>query len=92
MQEKNGVFDSIFDVTKRVDLRTCNKKAFEGLALAGGFDSFKNIHRAQFFVKDEKGMAFLEKAINLGILIKKVSIPHKYHCLEKVQRFNCQNL
>ncbi|MEN8825609.1 MAG: DNA polymerase III subunit alpha [Wenyingzhuangia sp.] len=65
-RKKNGPFVSIFDVAKRVDLRTCNKKAFEGLSLAGGFDSFGNIHRAQFFAADEKGMTFLEKAMKFG--------------------------
>ncbi len=65
-RKENGKFASIFDVSKRVDLRTCNKKAFEGLALAGGFDSFGDVHRAQFFARDEKGMTFLEKAIKFG--------------------------
>ncbi|NJB82631.1 DNA polymerase III subunit alpha [Wenyingzhuangia aestuarii] len=65
-RKENGPFTSIFDVAKRVDLRTCNKKAFEGLALAGGFDSFGDVHRAQFFAQDEKGMTFLEKAMKFG--------------------------
>jgi len=65
-REKNGKYTSVFDVSKRVDLRTCNKKAFEGLTLAGGFDSFGNVHRAQFFVTDEKGTTFLEKAMKFG--------------------------
>jgi len=63
---ENGHYASIFDVAKRVDLRTCNKKAFEGLALAGGFDSLGSVHRAQFFATDEKGMTFLEKAMKFG--------------------------
>lgn len=65
-REENGMFSSIFDVAKRVDLRTCNKKAFEGLVLAGGFDSFENVHRAQYFATDERGMTFMEKAIKFG--------------------------
>ncbi len=65
-REEKGSFNSIFDVAKRVDLRTCNKKAFEGLALAGGFDSFGEVHRAQFFAIDEKGITFLEKAMKFG--------------------------
>ena len=35
---KDGPYTSIFDLTKRVDLRAANKKAMENLALAGGFD------------------------------------------------------
>ncbi len=65
-RKKNGNFKSIFDVTKRVDLRSANKKAFDGLALAGGFDSFEGTIRAQYFALDEKGLTFIEKAIRFG--------------------------
>ncbi|WP_347173670.1 DNA polymerase III subunit alpha [Polaribacter uvawellassae] len=65
-RKKNGHFVSIFDVAKRVDLRVANKKAFDGLILAGGFDSFKDSHRAQYFTKDEKGQTFIEKALRYG--------------------------
>ncbi|WP_442267500.1 DNA polymerase III subunit alpha [Tenacibaculum sp. ZS6-P6] len=65
-RKENGHYNSIFDVAKRVDLRVANKKAFEGLVLAGGFDSFTNTHRAQYYVKDEKEQTFLEKAIRFG--------------------------
>ncbi|CAA0206552.1 DNA polymerase III, alpha subunit [Tenacibaculum maritimum] len=65
-RQENGPYKSIFDVAKRIDLRAANKKAFEGLVLAGGFDSFTNTHRAQYYVTDEKGQTFLEKAIRYG--------------------------
>src|SRR5690606_308549 len=35
---KDGKYRSVFDLAKRIDLRSANKKAFENLALAGGFD------------------------------------------------------
>src|SRR5690554_979965 len=63
---KNGNYRSIFDLAKRIDLRAANKKAFENLALAGGFDCFKDTHRAQYFYTDSDGMTFLEKAIKYG--------------------------
>tara|TARA_R110001583_G_scaffold46395_1_gene145510 strand:- start:15383 stop:19759 length:4377 start_codon:yes stop_codon:yes gene_type:complete len=63
---KNGNFTSIFDISKRVDLRACNKRAFDGLVMAGGLDSFKNIHRAQYYQLDEKGVTFIERAIRYG--------------------------
>ncbi len=47
-------------------MRVANKKAFEGLVLAGGFDSFINTHRAQYFAIDEKNQTFLERAIKFG--------------------------
>jgi DNA polymerase-3 subunit alpha len=65
-RKKNGPYTSIFDITKRVDLRACNKKAFDGLAMAGGLDSFKNVHRAQYYQLDEKGVTFIERAIRYG--------------------------
>ncbi|WP_298265584.1 DNA polymerase III subunit alpha [uncultured Lutibacter sp.] len=65
-RKKNGSYTSIFDLTKRVDLRAANKKAFDGLAMAGGFDSFKNVHRAQYYQLDEKGVTFIERAIRYG--------------------------
>lgn len=65
-RKNNGPYTSIFDITKRVDLRACNKKAFDGLAMAGGLDSFKNVHRAQYYQLDEKGVTFIERAIRYG--------------------------
>ena len=58
-----GHYRSIFDMAKRIDLRAANKKAFENLALAGGFDGFGGTHRAQYFHDDGDGMSFLEKVI-----------------------------
>jgi DNA polymerase-3 subunit alpha len=63
---EGGPFVSIFDMAKRVNLRLCNKKAFESLAFSGGFDSFKNVHRAQYFKEDNSGKTFLENAIRFG--------------------------
>jgi DNA polymerase-3 subunit alpha len=63
---KTGRYKSIFDLAKRVDLRAANKKAFENLALAGGFDSFTGTTRAQYFHDEGDGITFLEKAIRYG--------------------------
>lgn len=60
---KKAPYRSIFDLGKRIDLRAANKKAFENLALAGGFDSFGNTHRAQYFHDEGDGITFLEKAV-----------------------------
>ncbi len=63
---KDGKYKSIFDLTKRVDLRAANKKAIENLVLAGGFDSFKGTIRAQYFHTDSEGIPFFERAIRFG--------------------------
>jgi DNA polymerase-3 subunit alpha len=65
-RKKNGSFKSVFDLAKRIDLRAANKKAFENLTLAGGFDSFGNSHRAQYFHIEGEGITFLEKVIKYG--------------------------
>jgi DNA polymerase-3 subunit alpha len=65
-QRKDGKYKSIFDLTKRIDLRAANKKALESLALAGGFDSFLGTTRAQYFHDDGDGITFYEKAIRYG--------------------------
>jgi DNA polymerase-3 subunit alpha len=45
-RSENGLFSSIFDLTARVDLRTCNRKTLESLIEAGAFDSIYT-NRAQ---------------------------------------------
>jgi DNA polymerase-3 subunit alpha len=63
---KEGKYKSIFDLAKRIDLRSANKKAFENLALAGGFDCFTDTHRAQYFHHDGDNITFYEKAMRYG--------------------------
>ena len=63
---ENGCFNSIYSVTKRVELRSVNKRTLENLALAGGFDSFENEHRAMYFYELKEGYTFLNKAIRYG--------------------------
>ncbi|MBT8222972.1 MAG: DNA polymerase III subunit alpha, partial [Eudoraea sp.] len=65
-RKANGHYNSVFELAKRVDLRAANKKAFENLALAGGFDSLGNTHRAQYFHQVGDGITFLEKVIKYG--------------------------
>jgi DNA polymerase-3 subunit alpha len=60
----NGKFTSVFDLAKRLDSKSINKKSLEGLALAGGFDSFEGCHRAMFFVTDPMdGLTLTDKMI-----------------------------
>ncbi|MGC6434030.1 MAG: DNA polymerase III subunit alpha [Crocinitomicaceae bacterium] len=65
-RNENGPYTSIFEFAKRINLRLCTKKAFESLAYAGGFDSFTNIHRAQYFNEDNNGRLFLESIMKFG--------------------------
>ena len=63
-REKEGNFSSLFDLAKRVNVRTLNKKCLESLVLAGAFDSFADTHRAQYFWKKPGDEAtIIEKVI-----------------------------
>ena len=61
----NGHYNSIFDLSQRVDLRAANKKAFDSLAAAGAFDSFK-LFRSQYFHDNGDGITFIEKILRHG--------------------------
>ncbi|HXC07129.1 MAG TPA: DNA polymerase III subunit alpha, partial [Bacteroidia bacterium] len=63
----SGPFTSVFDLVRRINLRSANKKTFESLAYAGAFDSFENLHRATYFAPEPDGSTFLEKIIRYGI-------------------------
>lgn len=65
-RRENGPFNSVFDVMRRANLRYVNKKAMESMAYAGCFDSFREIHRAQFFFTDTTGRTFIENALRYG--------------------------
>ena len=64
---KNGPYKNIFDFAERVDFSNVNRKAFESLALSGGFDSF-GIRREQYFGKNSKGDTFLDTLVRYGQL------------------------
>ena len=63
-RQESGNYISIFELTKRIDLRAANKRAFESLANSGAFDSFGHLRASYFVVENE--MTFLEKAIKYG--------------------------
>ena len=64
-REKNGPYQSIFDFAERVNMSNVNRKAFESLALSGGFDSF-GIRREDFFAENGKGEVFLDLLVRYG--------------------------
>jgi DNA polymerase-3 subunit alpha len=66
-RNENGPYKNFFNFSERVNLRTVNKKTFECLAYAGGFDSFTDLHRAQyFFIPQGDTGNLIEKAIRYG--------------------------
>ncbi|MFM2358912.1 MAG: polymerase subunit alpha [Bacteroidota bacterium] len=65
-RKKHGHFASIFDLIKRVNQRTVNKKSLESLAYSGAFDCFTDITRAQYFYQAPGDVSGLEKIIKFG--------------------------
>jgi len=64
-REQNGPFKDIFDFVQRVNFSQVNRKAFESLALSGGFDSF-GIRREDFFAQNTKGETFIDTIMRYG--------------------------
>ncbi len=63
---EGGRFTSIFDMTKRLSLRSVNKKAFESLVQGGALDEFNDGHRGQYFAPSENYDTLIEHAIKFG--------------------------
>ena len=51
-REANGPYKDIFDLLKRVDMHSVNRKNLEVLVKAGAFDGVGTMHRAQYFYKE----------------------------------------
>ena len=66
-REKNGLYKDIFDFAQRVSFASVNRKAYESLALSGGFDSL-GIRREEFFAQNSKGEMFLDTLVRYGQL------------------------
>ena len=64
-REKNGAYKDIYNFVERINFSQVNRKAFEALALSGGFDSF-GIRREEFFGQNAKGETFIEVLIRYG--------------------------
>ncbi|HEX2968723.1 MAG TPA: DNA polymerase III subunit alpha [Bacteroidales bacterium] len=65
-REKNGLYKNVYDLVERVNLNSLNKKNLEAMAVAGAFDCFSEITRAQYFSLDTKGSSFIESMIRYG--------------------------
>jgi DNA polymerase III subunit alpha len=64
-RKKNGPFRDMFDLMRRLQLRTVNKRVMESLAFAGAFDAFIP-NRAVFFQPSDKYESFLEHLLKYG--------------------------
>jgi DNA polymerase III subunit alpha len=69
-RQNNGLFIDIFDFVERVNLSVINKRCIEALVMAGGFDSFQKIDRAQYFADDKENISFIDQLVKYGSLVK----------------------
>ena len=72
-RNKHGQYKDIFDLVKRVNLRSVNKKSMESLAYSGAFDCFRDIHRAQYFYQVPGDSPGIEKILKFGAVYQSQS-------------------
>ena len=65
-RKERGPFKNIFDMVRRLHLKSINKRVMESLALGGGFDCFEGVHRAQYFAPSSKYDTLMEHALKYG--------------------------
>lgn len=70
-RRKDGPFKSVFDLVKRVNQRSVNKKSLESLICSGAFDTFKEMHRGQYFyVPPGETINGLDRIIRFGNMVQ----------------------
>ena len=70
-RQKEGPFKDPFDFMRRINQRTVNKKTLECLVYAGAFDTFPQLHRAQYIcVPEGETQSGLEKMIKYGNIVQ----------------------
>ncbi|MEY2904244.1 MAG: hypothetical protein RJA52_260, partial [Bacteroidota bacterium] len=62
-RQAEGYFKNIFDLVRRLSLRSLNKKVLESLVLGGAFDGVKEIPRSAYFAPSEKYDSLIEHAL-----------------------------
>ena len=67
---KEGPFKSVFDMLRRLNLRSFNKKCMESLAKGGGLDLF-GFARGTYFAPSDKYDTFLEHLLKYGNVYQK---------------------
>ena len=70
-RKNEGFYKDPFDFIKRVNQRAVNKRTLESLIYAGAFDTFPQLHRAQYFCLPEgETQTGLEKMTKYGSIVQ----------------------
>lgn len=74
-RKEGGAFKDPFDFMKRINQRTVNKKTLESLISAGAFDTFPQLHRAQYLcIPEGETQNGLEKLVKYGNIVQSQSV------------------
>ncbi len=65
-RKENGHFEDVYDMMRRLNLRSVNKKCMDSLAYSGALDSLGGLNRAQFFELGERTESFVEGLLKYG--------------------------
>ena len=69
-RERDGVFKSVFDMMRRLNLRTINKKCMESLVKGGALDLFETV-RGNYFAPSDKYDTYVEHLLRYGNVYQK---------------------
>ncbi len=66
-RKNHGHFSDVYDMMRRLNLRSVNKKCMESLVLGGALDSLGSINRAQYMeIPDDRTESFIETLLKYG--------------------------
>jgi DNA polymerase-3 subunit alpha len=66
-QRATGIpFTNVFDMMRRLDLSSFNKRCLDSLVLGGGLDGFKDMKRWHYYAPSEKYDTFIEHLLRYG--------------------------
>ncbi|MFT5165388.1 MAG: DNA polymerase-3 subunit alpha [Saprospiraceae bacterium] len=65
-REKDGPFKDVFEMMRRLDLRSVNKRCMESLVLGGALDLFEGTPRSIFYAPSDKYDTFMEHLLKYG--------------------------
>lgn len=61
-----GNYNGVFDFFRRVNLSAINRTSIQNLVYAGAFDSFTEMHRAQYFSEIRNNQIFIDLLLRYG--------------------------
>jgi len=65
-RKEGGPFKTVFDMMRRLDLRSVNKRCIESLVLGGAMDLFEETPRSIYYAPSEKFNTFMEHLLRYG--------------------------